>query len=204
MIPHRWWRWSRPGRWRGAKAPISRSRSSAGWIASSTGGPASFLRCWPRSGRRSPLRSVGPTVDPSFDPRVRAVAGDALRELNDYESADVAAEVLETAVDRDLIANSLGLLAHLGRGEHLPAIRRHLTASEPIIRARAVAALGNVGAPADHPAMTAALADPSPWVALRAAEALRDARALPSVGELDLASHPRAELVRQLLAGHQA
>jgi HEAT repeat protein len=168
---------------------------------------------WRASFLSSMLAAIGPAVAPTlrraygdstFDPRVRAVAGDALRELNDYASADVAAEVLETAVDRDLIATSLGILAHMGRSEHLPAIRRRLAAPEPIIRARAVAALGSVGAEADHPALIAALADPSPWVALRAAEALRDARALPSLSVLDQANHPRAELVRQLLAGNPA
>lgn len=168
---------------------------------------------WRASFLSSMLAAIGPAVAPAlrkaygdstFDPRVRAVAADALRELNDYASADLAAQVLETAVDRDLVANSLGLLAHMGRAEHLPAIRRHLKAAEPIVRARAASALGHVGTAADYPSLTAALEDPSPWVALRAAEALRDARALPSVSELDQANHPRAELVRQLLAGNAA
>lgn len=168
---------------------------------------------WRASFLSSMLAAIGPAVapalrrayaDPTFDPRVRAVAADALRELNDYESADLAAEILETATDRDLVANSLGLLAHMGRNQHLVAIRRHLKAPEPIVRARAVAALGHVGDQADYPTLTAALEDPSPWVALRAAEALRDARALPTISELDQANHPRAELVRQLLAGNVA
>lgn len=168
---------------------------------------------WRASFLSSMLAAIGPAVapalrrayqDPAFDPRVRAVAADALRELNDYASADLAAEILESATDRDLVANSLGILAHMGGSRHLDAIRRHLKAPEPIVRARAVAALGHVGDVADHPTLTAALEDPSPWVALRAAEALRDARALPTVGELDQANHPRAELVRQLLAGNVA
>lgn len=168
---------------------------------------------WRASFLSSMLAAIGPAVAPAlrraygdetFDPRVRAVAADALRELNDYESADMAARILESASDRDLVANSLGILAHMGRKEHVEAIRRHLKAPEPIVRARAVAALGHVGDRTDHPTLTAALEDPSPWVALRAAEALRDARALPTVSELDQANHPRAELVRQLLAGNIA
>ncbi len=168
---------------------------------------------WRASFLSSMLAAIGPAVaptlrqaygDPNFEPRVRAVAADALRELNDYASADVAVEVLATASNRDLIVASLGLLAHMGRANHLPAIRHYLTASEPIVRARAVSALGNVGGEADRSALTAALEDPSPWVALRAAEALRDARALPAIDALDQAHHRRPELVRQLLAGNPA
>jgi HEAT repeat protein len=168
---------------------------------------------WRASFLASMLAAIGPAVattlrralgDAQFDARVRAVAADALRELNDYASADVAATVLKTAVDRDLVVASLGLLAHMGRNEHLPAIRRHLTAAEPIVRARAISALGNVGSPEDIPTLTAALADPSPWVALRAAEALRDARALAALHQLEAKDHPRRELLRQLLAGQEA
>jgi hypothetical protein len=168
---------------------------------------------WRASFLSSMLAAVGPAVaptlrqalgDPNFLPRVRAVAADALRELNDYPSADVAAEVLIDAQDRDLIVASLGLLAHMGQSTHLQAIRRYLTAPEPIVRARAVSALGNVGAEADRSALTAALEDPSPWVALRAAEALRDARAVPAISALDQSHHPRPELIRQLLTGNPA
>ena len=168
---------------------------------------------WRASFLSSMLAAIGPAVapalrrayaDPTFDPRVRAVAADALRELNDFESADIAAQVLESATERNLIANSLGILSHMGRRDHLDAIRRHLKTPEPIVRARAIAALGHIGDVADNPTLTAALEDPSPWVALRAAEALRDANALPSLSALAQANHPRAELVRQLLAGNVA
>jgi hypothetical protein len=166
---------------------------------------------WRASFLSSMLAAIGPAVapalrqalgDPEFHPRVRAVAADALRELNDYPSAELAAQLLLLETDRDLIAASLSVIAHMGQPKHVEAVRHHTRSPEPIIRARAIQALGQVARAEDIPTLTAALEDPSPWVALRAAEALRDARALPAVSILDQTNHPRAELVRQLLAGN--
>jgi HEAT repeat protein len=155
------------------------------------------------------LASIGPAVapalrsalaDPGYDLRARGVAAEALRELNDYPAADVAAAVLDEATDRDLLVSTLGLLAHVGRADQVATIRRHLVAEEPIVRSRAMSALGRIGARADMPILTAALDDPSPWVALRAAEALLEARD-PSLERIAESDHPRAELARQMLAG---
>ncbi len=164
---------------------------------------------WRPSFLASMLASVGPAVapalrtalgDPSFDPKVRGVAADALRELNDYSAGDVAAQVLATTVDRDLLVATLGLLSHVGRAEHLPAVRAHLESTEPIVRARVASALGRIGGPDDIAKLTAAFDDPSPWVALRAAEALHERRD-PVLSELAESNHPRAALARQMLKG---
>lgn len=166
---------------------------------------------WRASFLSSMLAAIGPAVaqslrqafsDPTFQPRVRAVAADALRELNDYPSAEFAAHALEVETDRELLAAALGIIAHMGQPKHVEAVRRHVVSSEPIVRARAIQALGQVGTANDLATLTGALGDPSPWVALRAAEALRDSRALPSVSAIDQTNHPRAELIRQLLAGN--
>lgn len=168
---------------------------------------------WRPSFLASMLASMGPAVattlrsalaDPVFHPHVRAVAADALRELHDYLSADFAARVLEETSDRNLLAATLNLMAHVGRAEHLPAIRRHVMALEPIVRARAIAALGHVGAGEDLPLLIGAFHDASPWVALRAAEALHEAGALDSLATLARADLARAPLARQLLEGKPA
>lgn len=168
---------------------------------------------WRASFLSSMLASIGPAVAPalrqafgdaSFQPRVRAVAGDALRELNDYQSADLAATVLDAETDRELVVAALGLVAHIGQAKHVAPARRHAQSPEPIVRARAIQVLGQVGSASDYPTLVAALEDPSPWVALRAAEALRDARAVAAVSHLDPETHPRGELLRQLVAGNVA
>jgi HEAT repeat protein len=158
------------------------------------------------------LASVGPAVAPAlraafadgrYQPRVRSVAADALRELNDYPSADLAARVLSEATDRDLLIATLGLIAHIGRADQVEVVRKHLAAPEPIVRSRAITALGRIGSPDDMATLVAAFSDPSPWVALRAAEALHEARD-PALTRLAASDHPRASLARQMLAGGSA
>ncbi len=164
---------------------------------------------WRPSFLASMLASVGPAVtpalrkalaDPSFDAKVRGVAADALRELNDYAAGDVAAQVLATTADRELLVATLGLLAQVGRAEHLPAVRAQLRSAEPIVRARVASVLGRIGGPDDMAALAAAFEDPSPWVALRAAEALHERRD-PVLAVLAESGHPRAALARQMLKG---
>ncbi|MGE3616989.1 MAG: HEAT repeat domain-containing protein [Gemmatimonadales bacterium] len=174
-----------------------------------------ILRRLPRFGHWRPsflasmLASIGPSVAPAlrnalgnrrFEPLVRSVAAEALRELNDYQAADVAGQVLDETTDKDLIISTLGLLAHVGRADQADKIRRHLAAEEPIVRSRAISALGRVGSRSEMPAVVAALDDPSPWVALRAAEALLEAHD-PALARIAASDHPRADLARQLLAG---
>jgi len=168
---------------------------------------------WRSSFLASMLSSVGPALAPALirlladrqaDPRARSVAAEALRELHEPSAADVAAGVQVDESDRDLLASTLGLLADVGRAEHAAAIRPHLVAREPIVRARAVAALGSIGAPADLPNLLAALDDASPWVALRAAEALRDAGATKALAGAGGSSHPRAPLARAMLTAGRA
>jgi len=164
---------------------------------------------WRPSFLASMLASVGPAVapalrkalaDPAFDPKVRAVAADALRELNDYAAGDVAAAALTTTTDKELLIAALGLLAQVGRAEHLPAVRRHLTAPEAIVRARVASVLGRIGSAEDIKRLEDTFNDPSPWVALRAAEALHERRD-PALAALAASDHPRAPLARQMLKG---
>jgi len=167
---------------------------------------------WRPSFLASMLASIGPAVTPalrsalpdrSVPPATRAVAADALREVNDDGAADVAADVLGDATDRELLIAILGLLAHVGRADQVEAIRRHVSTPDPVVRSRVMTALGRIGAPEDMATLLGALDDPSPWVALRAAEALYEAND-PGLATFATSDHPRAPLARQILAGGSA
>ena len=82
-------------------------------------------------------------------------------------------------------------------------MRRHLASAEPIVRARVASVLGRIGAAEDIAKLIAAFDDPSPWVALRAAEALHERRD-PALADLAESGHPRAALARQMLRGGSA
>lgn len=103
----------------------------------------------------------------------RAVAGYALIEMHDLASADAAARVLSRAADAALSPVALRVLAAFGRPEHRPFVRPLVDSPRPELRALAVAALSAVGHAGDAAVFTACARDPSPWVALRASEALR-------------------------------
>lgn len=158
----------------------------------------------------SMLASIGPSVVPAlrlalenreYDARVRSVAAEALRELNDYGAADAAARVLDDATDRDLLISTLGLLAHIGRADQIATVRRHVTTADPVVRSRVMSALGRIGTAEDLGLLRAAIDDPSPWVALRAAEALYEAGATDTLAALANSEHPQAPLARQMLTG---
>jgi HEAT repeat protein len=109
-------------------------------------------------------------------PRTRAVAADALRLLRDPTSADAAVSALKSEVDREVAAACLRLLAVLGTARHAEAVRRFATGDDFVLRALAVTALGALNSgEGDIQILDSALDDPSPWVALHAAAALRAA-----------------------------
>lgn len=132
---------------------------------------------------------------------VRALIGDALRWNDDPPSADIAAEVLETAEDRELLAASLRLLQRVGGREHAPIVRSFSLADDEVLRLHAVTALGRIGTQVDVPLLADALHDPSRWVARRAAWALRDLNAMDPLQKLVATDSPRAVLAKQIMGG---
>jgi HEAT repeat protein len=115
----------------------------------------------------SMLAAVGPSVAPALrrtlvdhrlDPWVRAVSADALTELNDLESADLAAAAVAQTNDRELLASTLRLLGRVGSDEHLPAVEAHATSDDFVIRACAMSALGELGREEVTPRLIGALA----------------------------------------------
>jgi HEAT repeat protein len=110
--------------------------------------------------------------DPTERPLVRAVASDALRELNDLDSVPLVLHLLADETDRELVAGCLRILKHLGHREHVPAVRMMAASRDPVIRATAVSALGALGGKPEIPLLQEKLDDPSFWVSLEAARGL--------------------------------
>lgn len=168
---------------------------------------------------------VGPELeavylDETADPVSRAVCCQALAEIGEPRSADLAARVLEEhdleavaaeatrggevtrfGEERELVISSLRLLEELGRPDHLTVVRKLLDSRDPVLRSLAVAVVGRVGEPEeDGPAVRSALEDPSPWVALHAARALRELGFTEELERLAETDSERADLAREVLS----
>lgn len=168
----------------------------------------SRFRDWNRNFLASMLASLGAGAVPSLqeaakDPRrapwVRAVVVDALRHLSEAESADVAAGIVASENDRELLAAALRLLAEVGRPEHVEVIRTRTSSTDFVVRAHALSALGILGGTAEVPVLAPAVEDPSPWVAIHAARGLHAAGADETLESMARSEHPRATLARQVL-----
>jgi hypothetical protein len=165
---------------------------------------------WNRRFLASMLASMGPPVtatlraalaDPRAEPRSRAVAAEALQIQGDLGAGDVAAEVLQTTTDRDLLAPTLRLMREVGRPEHARFVRLHVGSPDLAVRAHALHALGTVGGEAEIPQLVEAMRDPSPWAALHATEGLLAAGGGRLLAEMAGSPDGVGELARQVLAG---
>lgn len=166
------------------------------------------FRDWNRNFLASMLASMGsgaaPALqdaarDPGRAPWIRAVALDALRHLSEPESADIAAAVVAQESDREPLAAALRLLAEVGRPEHRDVVRARTKSSDFVIRAHALSALGTLAGEDEVPLLEEAMEDPSPWVAIHAAQGLHTAGADGALEVFARSGHPRAELARQVL-----
>jgi len=166
---------------------------------------------WSRSYLASMLAGGGPLTAPMLrkiladeneDHLVRAVATDALRILNDLPSVDVSMEILrdEDEDDRELVTGCLRLVRHLGHREHLDAVMRFVTASDPVIRAASVGAVGALGSKEDVPILQSLLDDEAYWVSLQAARGLMAMGEVALLKRLAASTGPWAILARQVLA----
>jgi HEAT repeat protein len=164
---------------------------------------------WSRSYLASMLAGGGPAgapllrgmlADPKQPALVRAVASDALAALNDLESVDLALRLLECEEDRELLAGCLRLVRELGHQDHVDEVMRFVTASDPVIRAAAVAAVGALGGKEDVNVLQSLLADDSYWVSLQAARGLMAVGEVGTLRRLAVGSGPWALLARQVLS----
>jgi HEAT repeat protein len=168
---------------------------------------------WDRGFLAAMLARAGPGITPTLrailtdeqrSDRDRSVSADALRMLNDPESAAAAVEVLARSDSTEVVAACLRLLRQVGRREHAPTIRRFADSERFAIRAHALSALGVVGGESDLGTARRALFDPSPWVALHAARALTELGERGTLRSLARMSHPRSELAREILGEEAA
>ncbi len=139
-------------------------------------------------------------ADTRMPTQTRAVAAGALRELNDYESGPLAAQVLETETERELLAAALRLVGDVGSPEHLDPIRRLCRTEDPVIRGLALRALGRLGTSEDLALLTKGVADDSQWVALHAARGLHHMGGDYLLEEMLTSGHQQRELAQQVLA----
>lgn len=139
-------------------------------------------------------------ADPRQDPLVRAVASDALRELNDLDSVPVALALVSTEQDRELVAGCLRILKHLGHRDHIPTILAMAESDDPVIRATATSALGAVGGEAEAAVLLERLDDDSFWVSLEAARGLKGLGHTERLEQLAGSDDPRSLLAQQVLA----
>lgn len=140
-------------------------------------------------------------TDENAPSKVRAVAADALASVSDPAAADPAWEVLRASDDIEVRAASIRLLANVGRAKHLDAVRAELTSPDLPVRLAAIRALGRFGLAVDLPPLDdAARSDPSPWVAIAAARALKEGGGDHLLQALAGSTHSRAALGLQVIS----
>jgi HEAT repeat protein len=137
--------------------------------------------------------------DRSRPPRIRAVIALTLASLNDAGSVDLATQVIEAERQTDLVIAALTLIEKVGGSEQLPAVRRLLESTDFAVRARAVTTLAALGTAEDTARIRSGLDDESNWVALHAAQGLRDMGRVDLLEELASSDHPRAVAAQEML-----
>ena len=143
----------------------------------------------------------GILLDRSLEGDVRAVAADALRNLNDIDAVGSADHLLQDETDREVVAGCLRILRQLGQAEHLTTVRRYAASRDAVVRQAAVAALGTLGGPDEVELLVEKLDDPSFWVCLEAARGLLALGAGERLERLAASGGRWSDVARQVLAG---
>ena len=156
----------------------------------------------------SMLAAIGPPVAPKLRERladdeapswVRTAMADALTMQLDPGAADIAARIVVTTEDRELLAAVLRLLAAVGRPGHVTVVRARCSSPDEVIRAQALHALGMLSDEEDLPLLMRSMDDTSPWAALHAARGVREAGGREHLVRLTESDGPRAALAGQVL-----
>ena len=113
----------------------------------------------------------------------RAAVARSLELLRDIEAASVAADQLEDA-DAELIAACLRLLSVVGTEAQAGAVRPLIDDDRFFVRGAAMTALGRLGSRDDATLIVGALDPDSPWVAIRATQALAALHATADLADL--------------------
>lgn len=164
---------------------------------------------WSRNLLSSMLARVGSSAVPSLRETfsntenpilIRAIAGDALLQLNDFESADLAVRILELESDRELLASCLRIVSRVGRPDHITTVIPLCSSSDFVVRAHAFRALGRLASHQEMNLLRHAFDDSSSWVAIQAAEGLREGGNLDMLRDIASSDHPKSDLAKQILA----
>jgi len=164
---------------------------------------------WSMNFLASMLSEMGPAIGPRLrkellnkeaSVRVRIAAAEALRQIGDLATPDVAAEVLKSKDDPELCATCLRILRDMGTTRHRELLLDLVKSPEEIIRIHALSALGAVGLESDSTIMLEGLDDPSNWVALQAARALHQTNHTEILEDIAASDHARASIAKQILA----
>jgi HEAT repeat protein len=164
---------------------------------------------WNRQFLAAMLASIGPSASEALrvglanedsPPATRAVMAEALRLQGDFVAGDIAANIVGTTQNRELLASTLRLLAAVGRPAHAAIIRPHCSSDDAVVRSQAFRALGPLGSDADVSMLVGAMDDPSPWPALYAARGARDAGGKDLLIAMVDSGHPSAALAEQVLS----
>lgn len=164
---------------------------------------------WSRNYLTSLLKAIGPggtpmfrktLADPQETPLTRTIAAQALRELNDLPSAEIAADILQKEHDRELLAAALKLLMQIGSSKHVPIIREMTHHPDFVVRANAFRALGALCQKSDLEILSAGMEDAVPWVAIQAAHGLIQAGGHTVLQEIAQSHKSCAPLAQQVLA----
>lgn len=143
---------------------------------------------------------------------VRAVASDALRELNDLDSVATATRLLENMADRgtperaeappdrELVVGCLRIVEQLGHHEHLPMVRPFVDSPDPVVRAAGVSALAGLGGSAEIPMLQSKLDDTTFWVSLEAARGLMSLGDTATLERIAASRGPWSLLAQQVLS----
>ena len=107
--------------------------------------------------------------------------------------------MLQTERERELVTAALRLLKRTGRPEHSAILRELCNSPDFVIRAHAVSALASLGNARDIQQLRRFFEDPSSWVAIHAAWALKEGGG-EVLRELVASHHPRAKLALQVLS----
>lgn len=132
--------------------------------------------------------------------RIRAVAAAALTRLHDLGSVAAAVRTLGSDPPPDVTTSLLRLLAALGGTDELGPVRSRLDDPHFAVRAEAYSAFGALVDADGDSVLGRGLDDPSPWVVLHAARALRGRGADLELHRLAESDHPGARAAGQVLA----
>lgn len=167
------------------------------------------FRFWNMRTIASLLAEMGPSIaaslrsrviDPEADMRVRLIGLTTLQEIGGVTAIQTAIELIEQSTERALVTGSLRILEASGDKRHLPRLRQMTASSDEVVRLRAYAALSSIDLTSEAATLEFALEDRSPWVALRAAQALLKAGQIEVLERTAAGTSDRAELAKQVLA----